>query len=180
MNVQHRRIFKRDHVGVSILGELLQSMFVGELLQTGQDIWLVSPWISDVPLIDNRTGNFDSLYPEWGKKDIRLKEILLTFMSKGCRVNIVCRPNEPSNIPFINRLKEIVNQNFLDEFLNIKYQSKEHTKGILLSNSLLTGSMNITWNGLKINGESIQFSIDPEEIARTRIEFSSEYERKWR
>ena len=63
MTVHYRRVFKHQQTGAATIKELLQSMFIGELLQTGQEIWLVSPWISNVVLIDNRTGNFDTLNP---------------------------------------------------------------------------------------------------------------------
>ena len=173
MTVHYRRIFKHQQTGVATIKELLQSMFIGELLQAGQEIWLVSPWISNVVLIDNRTGNFDTLNPEWGRKEIRLVEVLLAFMLRGCKVNIFTREDEPSNIPFINGLKEVAHQNFVDSLLNIKLSDKLHTKGLLLSKSLLMGSMNLTYNGLEMNDEWIQFSIDPEDISKTRSEFST-------
>jgi phosphatidylserine/phosphatidylglycerophosphate/cardiolipin synthase-like enzyme len=148
-------------------------MFIGELLQTGQDIWLVSPWISNVVLIDNRTGNFDTLNPEWGRKEIRLVEVLLTFMLRGCAVNVLTREDASSNIPFVNELTQTAHQNFVNALLNIKLSDKLHTKGLLLSKSLLIGSMNLTYNGLEMNDEWIQFSIDPEDISKTRSEFAT-------
>jgi hypothetical protein len=33
--------------------------------------------------------------------------------------------------------------------------------------------MNLTYNGLEMNDEWIQFSIDPEDISKTRSEFST-------
>ena len=33
------------------------------------------------------------------------------------------------------------------------------------------GSMNLTYNGMVINDEWVEFSIDPQELARTRLEF---------
>lgn len=173
MTVHFRRIFKHQQTGVTTIKELLQSMFIGELLQTGEEIWIVSPWISNIILIDNRTGNFDSLNPEWGRKEIRLIEVLIAFLERGCKVNIFSRSNEESNIPFINELKESAKQNFVDSNINIKLSDQLHMKGILLSKSLLTGSMNITYNGLEINDESIILSIDPEDIAKTRADLST-------
>ena len=173
MTIYYRRIFKHQQTGVATIKELLQSMFIGELLQTGHEIWLVSPWISNVVLIDNRTGNFDTLNLEWGRKEIRLIEVLVVLMSRNCKVNILTKSDEQSNIPFINQLIETANQNFVNYFLNIKVSDKLHTKGILLSKSLLMGSMNLTYNGLEMNDEWIQFSIDPEDISKTRSEFST-------
>jgi HKD family nuclease len=98
---------------------------------------------------------------------------LLALMLRGCKVNIFTREDEQSNIPFINGLKEAVHQNFVDSLLNIKLSDKLHTKGLLLSKSLLMGSMNLTYNGLEMNDEWIQFSIDPEDISKTKSEFST-------
>ena len=59
-----RRIFKTKSVGSVVLKELMQNIFVAELLNPSQKlVWIVSPWVSDVPLIDNRGGNFDIVNP---------------------------------------------------------------------------------------------------------------------
>ncbi|MDR4515827.1 MAG: phospholipase D family protein [Nitrosomonas sp.] len=171
MKVLYRRIFKSQHTGVAALRELLQMMFVGEMLRAGEKIWIVSPWISNVVLIDNRSGNFDTLNPEWSRREIRLIDVLLALMARGSQVVMVTRDTE-TNTPFINKLKDMTEQFALESELTIKLQEQLHTKGILLSNSLLTGSMNLTYNGLEMNDEWIQFSIDPEDIAKSRLEFN--------
>jgi hypothetical protein len=74
-------------------------MFVAEVLQPGEEIWLVSPWISNVVLIDNRAGSFDALNPEWGRREIRLADVLVTLMNQGAQVHIVTR-GEASNNAF--------------------------------------------------------------------------------
>ena len=172
MITQYRRIFKSQQTGVATIKELLQTMFVGEMMLIGKRIWIVSPWVSNVVLIDNRSGNFDTLNPEWGRKEIRLVEVLGALMTRGCHVVIVTRSLE-TNSAFLNSLIEIAEQNALENQLTIKMHDALHTKGILLSKSLLMGSMNLTFNGLEMNDEWIQFSIDPEDIAKTRLEFST-------
>jgi phosphatidylserine/phosphatidylglycerophosphate/cardiolipin synthase-like enzyme len=147
-------------------------MFVGEMMLIGKRIWIVSPWVSNVVLIDNRSGNFDTLNPEWGRKEIRLVDVLGALMTRGCHVVIVTRSLE-TNTAFLNSLIEMAEQNALENQLTIKMHDALHTKGILLSKSLLMGSMNLTFNGLEMNDEWIQFSIDPEDIAKTRLEFST-------
>jgi len=85
MNILYRRIFKTQTTGVTTIQELLQTMFVAEVLQPGDEIWIVSPWISNVVLIDNRSGSFDALNPEWGRREIRLADVLVTLMNHGTR-----------------------------------------------------------------------------------------------
>jgi phosphatidylserine/phosphatidylglycerophosphate/cardiolipin synthase-like enzyme len=170
MTALYRRIFKSQQTGVATIRELLQTMFVGEMLLVGETIWIVSPWISNVVLIDNRSGNFDTLNPEWSRREIRLIDVLIALMTRGSRVVIVTRDLE-TNAGFINGLSDMAEQNALENQLTIKIQDALHTKGILLSKSLLMGSMNLTYNGLEMNDEWIQFSIDSEDIAKTRLEF---------
>jgi phosphatidylserine/phosphatidylglycerophosphate/cardiolipin synthase-like enzyme len=172
VTVHYRRIFKSQHTGVATIRELLQTMFVGEMLLVGEKIWIVSPWVSNVVLIDNRAGNFDTLNPEWSRREIRLVDVLVALMARGCHVVIVTRDLE-TNRGFINQLSDISERNALESHVTIKTHNPLHTKGILLSKCLLMGSMNLTYNGLEMNDEWIQFSIDSEDIAKTRLEFST-------
>lgn len=172
MTYFYRRIFKSQLTGTATTRELLQTMFVGEMLQVAATLWIVSPWISNVVLIDNRSGNFDSLNPEWGRREIRLADTLIALMSRGSKVVIVTR-NQESNMTFITHLRNLAEHHALDDQVIVKIHNLLHTKGILLSRSLLIGSMNLTYNGLEMNDEWIEFSTDPEDVARTRLEFAT-------
>ena len=171
MTALYRRIFKNQQTGSATIRELLQSMFVGEMLGTGERVWVVSPWLGNIVLIDNRTGNFDSLSPEWGRREIRLADILISLMACGTKIVVVTRDLD-TNTPFLNALREAAEMHAVEPQLTIKLDPLLHTKGILLSTSLLIGSMNLTYTGLEMNDEWIQFSIDPDDIATTRLEFA--------
>lgn len=170
MSYLYRRIFKSQAAGATTIAELLQSMFVAEMLMSEGDLWIVSPWISNVVLIDNRSGNFDALNPEWGRREVRLVDVLLALMSRGTSVNVITRGDE-TNRAFIDRLKAMAQQLALEDLVSITLREKLHTKGVLLSNSLLMGSMNLTYYGMQINDEWVEFSVDPEDLAATRLEF---------
>jgi phosphatidylserine/phosphatidylglycerophosphate/cardiolipin synthase-like enzyme len=170
MNILFRRIFKTQSTGATTIQELLQSMFVAEVLHPSEEIWIVSPWISNVVLIDNRTGNFDALNPEWGRREVRLAEVLSTVMARGTIVHIVTR-NDASNDAFLTRIDELVREQGLEDQLTVLIHNQLHTKGLLLGGCLLMGSMNLTYNGMVINDEWVEFSIDPKELGRTRLEF---------
>lgn len=170
MTYLYRRIFKSQAAGATTIAELLQSMFVAEMLMPEGDLWIVSPWISNVVLIDNRSGNFDSLNPEWGRREVRLVDVLLALMSRGTTVNVVTRSDETNRV-FIGRLQDMAQQLALEDYVSITVREKLHTKGVLLSNSLLMGSMNLTYYGMQINDEWVEFSVDPEDLAATRLEF---------
>jgi hypothetical protein len=170
VSYQYRRIFKNQFTGAATLKELVQTMFVGELLGAGEAIWIVSPWVSNIILIDNRSGNFDSINPEWGRREIRLVEVLATIMGKGTKVVLVTR-NLDTNQAFIAALREQVTTLAIKEMLDIVIRDGLHTKGILLTRSMLLGSMNLTYSGLEMHDEYIEFCINPEDLARTRLEF---------
>jgi len=172
MSYVYRRIFKSHLTGSAIIRELLQSMFVGEFLRVGNTAWIVSPWVSNVVLLDNRSGNFDALNPEWGRREIRLSDALLSLLTRGRRVVVVTR-DVRSNVRFLNDFRELADQHMVLEQVEVIVRDNLHTKGILFSESLLLGSMNLTFMGLEINDEWIQFSTDPEDVARTRLEFES-------
>ncbi len=170
MNVLNRRIFKSKTTGVETIQELMQTMFVAEVLQPGDEIWIVSPWISNVVLIDNRSGNFDALNPEWGRREIRLSDVLLTLMSHGTKVHVVTR-NQRSNDSFLTKTADLTREYDLDDLLSVILHDELHTKGILLKSGLLMGSMNLTYNGMVINDEWVEFSIDQADLIRTRLQF---------
>ena len=170
MNMLFRRIFKTQTTGANTIQELLQSMFVAEVLAPSEEVWIVSPWISDVVLIDNRSGNFDALNPEWGRREVRLAEVLATLMARGTMVHIVTR-KDASNDAFLTRVDEMAHEQGLDEQLSVLIHNQLHTKGLLLGCCLLMGSMNLTYNGMVILDEWVEFSIDPQELGRTRLEF---------
>jgi phosphatidylserine/phosphatidylglycerophosphate/cardiolipin synthase-like enzyme len=172
MTYAYRRIFKSQLTGSATIRELLQSMFVGELLRPPAHAWIVSPWVSNVVLLDNRHGHFDAINPEWGHREVRLADVLLTLMTRGSEVTIVTR-NQDSNVKFIADFRELTERHLLQLQASIKVRDTLHTKGILLSRVLLLGSMNLTYNGLQINDEWVEFSLDSEDIARTRLEFES-------
>ena len=171
MNYTHRRVFKTAVTGKETTYELLQTMFVGEMLCQPTKLWIVSPWVSNIVLIDNRSGNFDSLNPEWGRRQIRLSDLLISLMTRGSEVVVVTR-NIETNMSFINNFRGLLEEHALGQQAIIKLRQELHTKGILLSRSQLLGSMNFTFYGLEMNDEWIEFSTDPEDVAQTRLEFS--------
>lgn len=170
MNILYRRIFKTQTTGVTTIQELLQTMFVAEVLQPGDEIWIVSPWISNVVLIDNRSGSFDALNPEWGRREVRLADVLVTLMNHGTRVNVVTR-NEASNDAFRTRIADLTRECCLEDQIGVHIHDQLHTKGILLTRCLLMGSMNLTYSGMVINDEWVEYSLDQHDLGRTRLEF---------
>jgi len=176
MIINSRRIFKTKTTSQFEVSELLSFIFIGEILKPSKTLWLVSPWVSDVVILDNRSGEFSSLDPSWGRKQIRLSEILFKLMSLGVTVKIVTKKDEEHSEKFIEMIENIVNNYGFHKYFNRLFREKLHIKGILTDSNQLTGSMNITYNGLTINDEEVFFETSPEKIAETRLFFNNEYD----
>lgn len=72
---EQRQIFLHGPLGRRQFREVLSTM-LASLLINPDEIWLVSPWLSDFPLLDNRSGQWDSLEPKWGNRTVSFSELL--------------------------------------------------------------------------------------------------------
>jgi hypothetical protein len=61
------------------VGDLLEAAFVAELISPGSRLLVVSPWITDFPILDNRAGRFTHLDTQWGASRIRLSHFRYYF-----------------------------------------------------------------------------------------------------
>ena len=159
-------------------------LFANELLTPSEEVWLVSPWIGDIPILDNRMGGFDALNPEWKGREIRLTEVILQLMSIGTHVSIVTigATDVPTNSYFIDRMSALADEAALSKKITITEIPKPrfdtiglHYKGILTNRGFLAGSMNITNKGIKANDEMIEYDINKERIAQAKIHFVKKY-----
>lgn len=167
-----RRVFKSSSTGPAVIRELLQMMFLSELLAPSRNIWVVSPWISDVPILDNRSGSFDVMNPEWHRREIRLIDLTLQVLTGGSRVIIVTRP-DAHNPAFLDQLTERAEETSLKDNLTLVQREHLHTKGILTDSGLLLGSMNLTFRGFELNDEVIEYDTSLQRIAEARQSFQS-------
>jgi len=165
-----RQIFIHGPYGMRQLKETLSDLLIG-LIMSPDDLWLVSPWVSDFDLLDNRSGNWDSIEPAWGARYVRFSELLVAAIESGCSLKYVTNRDQ-------------MNQRFYDQLvarlssdrLILKHEKNSlHTKGLLCSSFFLSGSMNFTYSGTHRNDERIQLSIDPNAIAEAKIELESQY-----
>jgi hypothetical protein len=168
-----RRIFKSAITSQNLIRELLQQMILSELLAPGGDrAWLVSPWISNVVLLDNRAAGFSALNPDWGEREIRLIEILVYLMARGTPLGIATS-FDGHNDPLLTALEVAAQDAGVGDKLVIVRRALLHTKGLLLSRGLLTGSMNLTFRGLELNDEHVIYDTTRQPIAQARIAFES-------
>lgn len=151
------------------MADLLQSLLVCELIRPSSKLWLVSPWITDIVVVDNAAGQFKSLIPEFKRAPIRLSEILVLLADKGTRVQ-VCTRDDEKNRPFISKLGASAGR--LAHCLRVTTSTELHEKGLLCDSFYLNGSFNFTVRGLTKGEELASLIRTPERIAQAHIDFS--------
>lgn len=166
----NRVIRKSQGASVSEAADLLAGLFGAELCAPSRCLWLVSPWISDVELIDNSAGSFDSL-TRFGKRRIRLAEILVALAGQGAQI-VVGTTRDEHNSRFLGRLRMQAEDLRLAERITITVDPSDHlhTKALTGDDFALGGSMNITYNGIQIREESIDLRTDEAFVAQARMD----------
>lgn len=149
--------------------DLLQTIFSAELVAPSRCLWIVSPWISDIPILDNSTNSFTSLVGDWARARVRLSAVLGYLLRRGTAVRIAARPIE-HNQDFFTQLRQQAGTNAFR--LQITETESLHEKGILGNGYYLSGSMNITHNGISFNDEVLHFFTEAETVAANRHLFT--------
>jgi hypothetical protein len=159
------RVIKSKSRGSSVLlVDCLSSHLTLELLSPSPELYLISPWLSQVPLINNRFGQFRVLTSELNKSELHLADILTLLAEKGTHIYIMCRPNHPPTEAFLKPL--------LSNQRSIKCRQSEnlHEKGLISHHFYLRGSMNFTYSGVNLNDESIEVDTEHAVVGRALVE----------
>ncbi|MGB1252130.1 MAG: phospholipase D-like domain-containing protein DpdK [Candidatus Promineifilaceae bacterium] len=147
--------------GLSQMQLSLGSLFSLELLLPSAEMYLFSPWISDIALVDNRVGQYRALRPDEAPSYLRLTELLNHLAQQGTRIHILCRPNLPRNEEVLRRL---------DPIIKVKYIETFHEKGLITPQFYWRGSMNLTFFGTEVNDEHVEITTDSETVTRALLE----------
>jgi len=170
-----KRVIRKNSVYCSTLAsDLLQSLFVAEFVSPSEKIWLVSAWISDIPILDNTGLGFSGVSPRWGPGKIRLTEVLVELATRGTTV-IVATNQDTHNDGFKQRLSMKADEAGVSEIVHIIEERELHTKALLGDNYYLDGSMNFTNNGLEVNDETLSLVLEPDDVVRARMEYEAIY-----
>jgi len=146
---------------------VLTAVLLAELLTPSPEIWLISAWISDVPAVDNRRGDYDSLISDASARVYQLSEILGILTERDTRLTVVTR-NVAENESFLTRLDRAA----IPERLRVFRDPDVHEKTFCGCNWLLSGSMNFTFNGMTVNDEFVTYKLDDIAAAQARIDFA--------
>jgi phosphatidylserine/phosphatidylglycerophosphate/cardiolipin synthase-like enzyme len=171
-----RQIFKGRMRAEHEVESLLQTIIAAELIAPSKVIWLISPWISDVEVLDNRAGAFSGIEPRWGRRQIVLSDALSTLVRRGSRLVIATRPVD-HNLRFVQATRDAVAAAGLSSRLLIHQDGREslHEKGLLGDDYCVSGSMNFTESGIRFNDETVTFELDQEIVSRARLHYRQHY-----
>jgi phosphatidylserine/phosphatidylglycerophosphate/cardiolipin synthase-like enzyme len=165
-----RQIFKSATSAPKGARDVLTLVFAHELIVPSDTLHLVTPWVSNIVVFDNRLGEFDGLNPEWTRREIRLVDVLVAVASNDTRLVLRVRPDR-HNQPFHARLMAALDDVGLRDRCRWSESIALHTKGLLTDHALLSGSMNFTERGVTLNDESLTVSFDAQLIAQAKVEF---------
>lgn len=146
-----------------------------ELLAPSDHLWLVSPWVSDIAVVDNAAGSYEPLVSEWGTRHLRLAELLAGLIRRDAVITLATRPIPESEI-FVEQVRNdlAVRGGDASRF-RVHRSDILHEKGLLGNGFHLSGSMNFTMNGIELLEEAVIYETDPALIAEARLDF----ERRW-
>lgn len=153
--------------------DLIQSIFIAELLKPSLELWLSIAWIGDIEVIDNSSRQFSSLYPDWPARMIKLSEVLTILVSSGAKVYVIIRKDE-HNFYFCQKVEEIAK--IYPESIKLFQEENYHEKCIVGDDYMVSGSMNATKNGFEKSHDFLTYTCIPAEVSRRRIALAT----KWR
>lgn len=158
-----------------LIAEALQCLVLGEILDPGGRLVIVTPWISDVPILDNRNGRFSALEPTWPASRVRLSAIIRLLLHKQTKVHLACGPG-PREEDFCARLRQAAQLEGTERHLTVRRslldpaKVMDHQKAIAGDQWIIHGSMNLTYRGVELNGELVTVSTDRPYVATVTTE----------
>jgi hypothetical protein len=156
------------------VADVLASLLLAELLDPGDELYFVSAWISDIPLIDNSAGAVSGLESSWEERWLSLSEVLVALMRRG--TNVYLKTNiDPHNQAFTERLLSRVRAADVTDRCHLRAEKAAHSKGIVGRTFAVRGSMNLTYHGLRESEETIEIDVDTAAVATLRLEFSADW-----
>jgi hypothetical protein len=146
---------------------VFNAILLAEVISPSEQLWLVSPWITDVVTLDNSRGDYDGLFEDSTARGYTLAEVLGEIVKGGAKLTVVTRP-AGHNTPFLERLGRLAEPSRLDV---IQHQDM-HEKTFCGQDWILGGSMNYTVRGLGVNDEATTYKVGLAAAAQARIDLA--------
>lgn len=152
------------------IGRVLELLALAEVAAPGQRFLAASPWITDFPIIDNRSGTASALESSWPAARITFSEFLRTLLRRGVQVS-VASSHDIAAADFLQRLEAMAVSEGTDNLLRTRmigdedHRKLDHGKALIADNWALYGSMNLTFRGVEVNGELVTVTSEQATIA---------------
>lgn len=163
----NRMIKTRVRGGATQLLDCLASLFALELLAPGGRLYLISPRLGDMVLLDSPFGQFRALMPEIGQAELRLSDALRALAARGTQLRVLASAGEQQTEAFLSRLGAGVPTRQVNGLAE---------RGLIGESFYLRGSLEFTSAGVAASEERVELTTDPAEVARALIEA----EQMWR
>jgi hypothetical protein len=159
------------------LSSLLSSLLLKQKHE--KPIYLISPWISDFLVFDNKLGQFRDLFrncPETGEEpEIKFSDILLEI-SANFLIRIITYDNNVRTQKIF--LEKIAGRNKIE--IRKELNRLDHQKAFLSELFYFEGSMNFTYSGVYKNKEKITCNHAKDKDGQKKItEAYLEFDRSW-
>ena len=155
------------------LEQIHHLLFLMELLAPSRPLWIVSAWLSDVAVVDNRGGELSSIAPGLPARRIGLVEVITELVGKGGDVRVVVREDE-HNRAVVGQLQQLARRSSAGS-LSVSMRRDLHDKVVVGERLLVEGSMNLTHRGALRNEEGVRVVTDAADIATQRHELNRRF-----
>jgi hypothetical protein len=149
---------------------VLTAALISEMCAPSAEFWLVSGWVTDIPVLDNSTRQFDAVMGSEARSQLTLSEVLGALTRRGTQLHVALRVVDHNNA-FADRLMRVSDASAL----SIYWSEDLHEKIMVGWDWVLKGSMNFTWNGMHRSEESIDFEVNSTEAAQQRLELQTRW-----
>lgn len=171
--MQPRMISKNSSYAAKEFGLALQSMLAIELHFPSEQFWLVSPWLSDIPVLDNSTERFNALHRSLPPRVVTLSDYFKCWLQQSSGTLWIVTQFTDATKSMRQQI-ETLQQTYGDKVCLLQNDNL-HEKICLTTHWMLSGSMNWTRNGLTKWDEFQRFDRDPETLSTKRIDLQEQY-----
>jgi phosphatidylserine/phosphatidylglycerophosphate/cardiolipin synthase-like enzyme len=156
------------------IAECLEGLFVFEILNPGRRLLVVSPWLSNFPVLNNCGGKYTALDSSWTATMIPFSRILRVLLQRGVRVEMAIGPGVPET-EFIARIEQVSTLDGTADRLSVtrlphEHRIFSHEKALITDTWAVYGSMNLTYSGVTMNGELITVTTDANKVGTVATE----------
>ena len=153
--------------------QLLQLFFASEFVLPSQPLWIVSAWLSDMAVLDNRGGELLSIAPGLSTRRLGIIEVVTEIVLRGGDVRVVVR-EDPHNRSVVARLRELEGRT-TPGTITVEVRPDLHDKLLVSDRLVVEGSMNLTHRGATRNEEGVRVVGEPDDVATQRVELSRRF-----